>query len=253
MNLSREDTVARACSPDGADERVEGASDRGTRLEPRVAKPEQGASAVAVAFPELRTGQWTRLGTDAVLGDSITENTLATLAESTRIAAGSQGYAVGWAEGQRAARAEAAVEAAAAEQVRRLAEDRRQAEHDAAVTALETAAGHLHLAIAGICATIESQASELAWELTRELVGHELSGPGIDVVQRALALLPTEPVVRIRMHPDDLVGASALTQYGAALVPDHGLQRGDALVEADDHVLDLRLDTALERVRQALA
>ena len=58
--------------------------------------------------PDLRTGVWTRLGDDRVLGDAVTEAVLGALAERTRDAAQAQGYAVGWAEGQRGRRCAAA-------------------------------------------------------------------------------------------------------------------------------------------------
>lgn len=209
--------------------------------------------AATVPLPELRTGDWTRYGNNAVLGDTITEQTLSTLAESTRIAAGSQGYAVGWAEGQRAARAAAEAEADEVRAAQRQAEARRAAEHAAAVAALTEAARQLQEAVAEVCSTIEVQASELAWGITEELVGHELSGPGIDVVRRVLALAPTETVVRVRLHPADAGKAIAEgTLTGLVVVADPSLDRGDALAETDDHVLDLRLEPALQRVREAL-
>ncbi|HET6151982.1 MAG TPA: FliH/SctL family protein [Marmoricola sp.] len=210
------------------------------------------AGLVPLAVPELRTGEWTRFGTSSVLGDTVTEQTLSALAESTRVAAGSQGYAVGWAEGQRAAREHARIEAVEAERVRANAEMLRVAEHDDAIAALERAAAALHEAVAGICDRVEESASRLAWDLVSELVGHEARTTGVDVVSRVLALLPTEPLVRVRLSPADAAAAGALTEHGAVVVADESLAPGDALVEADDHVLDLRLSTALDRVRAAL-
>lgn len=212
-----------------------------------------------LAIPELRTGVWTRFGGTGVLGDAVTEQTLATLAESTRAAALSQGYAVGWAEGQRAARTAAQVEAEAAEAVRLGAEEERRAEHRAAVAALELAAVRLHEAVAGLSATVEEQATGLAWDLTRELVGHELrSATGPDVVRRALELTPTEPAARLRLHPDhvaELTAAdlAALADRGVVAIADPVVAWGDALVECDDHVIDVRVSTAMERVREVLA
>lgn len=206
-----------------------------------------------VELPELRTGDWTRLGSNAVLGDAVTEQTLARLAESTRVAAGSQGYAVGWAEGQRAAREVARVDAEAVAAANAEAQARRAAEHAAAVAALEAAAADLRAAVAGVCATLEEQATDLACQLTEELVGHELTAGSSDVVRRVLALLPTNPVARVRLHPADLPdGMAGLAEHGVTVVADPGLTRGDALVEVDEHVLDLRLETAMQRVREAL-
>ena len=209
--------------------------------------------------PELRTGVWTRFGGSAVLGDAVTEETLSALAESTRTAARSQGYAVGWAEGQRAARESARVEAEAAEQARLAAEEEREREHRAAVAALQLAAARLHETVAGMSAHVEEQGTTLAWELTRELVGHELrSVTGPDVVRRALQLAPTEPVAQLHVHPDHLADLTEadraeLADRGITVVGDPTLSWGDALAETADHVIDLRLRTALDRVREVLA
>ena len=55
------------------------------------------SSEAPVAHPELRVGNWTRLGGSTVLGDQVTESMLDVLAERTRDAARAQGYATGWA------------------------------------------------------------------------------------------------------------------------------------------------------------
>jgi flagellar assembly protein FliH len=217
------------------------------------------SSSEAVPLPELRTGEWTRFGSARVLGDAVTEETLSALAESTRVAARSQGYAVGWADGQRAARAAAQVEAEAVAAERAAAEARRTDEHRAAVMALELAAARLHDAVTTLSATVEEHATGLAWELTRELLGHELrSTSGAEVVRRALALAPTEPVARLHLHPDQLAeltpaDLAELAERGVSVVADPTLAWADALVEADDHVVDVRVSTAMERVREVLS
>lgn len=216
----------------------------------------EASRVVPLAVPELRTGTWTRFGEASVLGDAVTEQTLAGLAESTRTAARSQGYAIGWAEGRRAAQTLAQESLARAEQDRAEAEARREQEHRAAVTALELAAAHLHDAVAQSCATVADQATELAFELTRELVGHELrNASGADVVRRALGAAPSTPLVRLRMHPLDASSPAArdLVERGVEVCADRSLGRGDVLVETDDQVLDLRVSTALARVREVLA
>jgi flagellar assembly protein FliH len=208
--------------------------------------------------PELRTGVWTRFGGASVLGDAVTEQTLSALAESTRSAARSQGYAIGWSEGQRAAREQARAEAAAAERARQEAETRRQHEHRAALDALRLAATRLHDAVTAMTTSVEEQGTALAWELTRELVGREVgSVTGQDVVRRALQLAPTEPLARLHLHPDQLAelteaDLAKLDDRGVAVVGDPSLSWGDALADTGDHVVDLRLRTALERVREVL-
>jgi flagellar assembly protein FliH len=195
--------------------------------------------------PELRAGVWTRFGATTVLGDEVTEQTLHALAESTRTAARSQGYAVGWAEGQRAAREAADQDARAHAETSRLAEEERVGEHRAAVRALELAAARLHETVAEVCGRLESRVSALAGDLTETILG-ELRHD-VDAVRRALALAPEGEPVAIRVHPSAVAEAA-----GVRVIADPSLLPGDALVEYDDHVLDLRITTALERVREVL-
>lgn len=219
-------------------------------------RAESAAAPQALAMPELRVGRWTRLGGETVLGDAITESTLAGIAAQARDAARAQGYAVGWAEGRRTA-AEAA---AAAEEERAAAhaaaEVRRQAEHDAALDALGRAAEQVRGLVAELTAAIEAQAAELAWAVTSELVGAgvlALDGPG--VVARAVQVLPPVPVGRVRLHPSVAAAPAvkALLDRGLEVVPDASLGPADALVEAPDgSVTDLRIDEAMARVREVL-
>jgi flagellar assembly protein FliH len=227
-------------------------------IESRVVRGSSASSATGLATPELRSGEWTRLGGGTVLGDRVTENTLATLAESTRAAARSQGYSVGWAQGRREADETARRAAEQTAQQQAAAEARREAEHRAAVTALELAAARLDETLTELSARVDAQASELAFELTRMLVGRELAvatDPGADAVRRVLAELPGRTDVRVRLHPDVAQGAAAadLAGHGVVVVPDHSLAVTEALVEAEGHVLDLRVDTAIERLRRVMA
>lgn len=221
----------------------------------------RGASADAASSmgtPELRSGSWTRFGDRAVLGDAVTEQVLSGLAESTRTAARSQGYIVGWAEGRREAATEAAAVAAEAEELRCVAEARREAEHRAAVDALVRAAATLQHTLADVSAHVEDQALLLARELTETLVMHELRlSPdlGEDVVRRALSVLPAGLPVTLRLHPS-VLGSPAvaeLAEQGVRVVADASLQPGDAVVEADEHVVDLCVESALARLREVLS
>ena len=209
------------------------------------------------ARPDLRTGVWTRLGHPSVLGDDVTEQALGRLAERTQKAARAQGYAVGWAEGrkQALARAEENAAVAAARAAEREAE--RDAEHQRAVAALQAAAAELRASVTGVCDLVAAQATDLAFELTRELVGHELAleeDPGAGVVRRVLASLPAAHIATVRLHPAVVESAAArsLAEQGVALQPDPGLAPDDAVVEVDDAAIDLRLESALDRLRQAL-
>lgn len=225
--------------------------------EARVFRGGSGASVTGLTTPELRTGAWTRLGGDRVLGDAVTEQTLASLADSTRDAARSQGYAVGWAQGRREATESARLVADEAGRARVAEEARREAEHRTVVAALEAAAAELTRAVAAVCEHVEEQATSLALDLTRELVGHEVThggAAGQHVVRRALALAPDRAVARLRLHPDvaATVTVSAETAAAVTVVADPTLGLGDAVVETDEQVVDLRVATALDRLREVL-
>lgn len=210
-----------------------------------------------LATPQLKSGSWTRLGDVAVLGDAVTEQTLGALAESTREAARAQGYAVGWAEGRRAAEAEARLEAqAVAEQVR-LAEATRAAEHAAALAALREAAALLMDFAAEAREAVAAQTVEIATELTETILGCTLAATddtGALAVRRAVAASGNEPLTRVWLNPADLPSeaVAGLREAGVQMLADATIARGDALAELDDHVLDLRVSTAMDRVRVAL-
>ncbi|MGZ4445128.1 MAG: FliH/SctL family protein [Nocardioides sp.] len=210
----------------------------------------------SVDRPDLRTGNWTRLGDESVLGDDITETALGGLAERARAAAQAQGYATGWGEGRREALAAAAELAAQAEERARRAEERREDEHAAAVDALALAADRLRLLTEEVCERIAAQATELAFEVTSAVLGREVTlaeDPAADAVRRAVAALPEEAPARVRLHPD--VAATAATElaaYGVRVLPDASLERADAVVETDDTVVDLRVSRALDRLREVL-
>ncbi len=244
MSSWSEASGVRACSHTASAEEVEGASVRGTRTEPRVSKP------------ELRVGNWTRLGGSAVLGDAVTESMLDGLATRAQEAARAQGYAVGWAEGRRAAAEQASAEEATRAAQHAVAEDRREAEHRAAVDALGRAAEQVRGLLGDLAAAVEEQATELALALTTEILGARASSAtAADVVVRVLRVLPPVPVGRVRLHPSLLASDAVqdLADRGIEVVPDPSLGRADALVEAPDgSVTDLRVDEAMARVREVL-
>lgn len=209
-----------------------------------------------LAHPELRVANWTRLGGSAVLGDAVTESMLDGLAVKAQEAARAQGYAVGWAEGRRAAAEQAAAEEATRVAHHAAAEDRREAEHRAAVDALGRAAEQVRGLLGDLAAAIEEQATDLALALTAEVLGARVaSATAADVVVRVLQVLPPAPVGRVRLHPS-LVASGAvqdLTERGLEVVADPSLGRADALVEAPDgSVTDLRVGEAMARVREVL-
>jgi flagellar assembly protein FliH len=208
-------------------------------------------------IPDLRTGDWTRLGGSRVLGDDVTEGALGVLADRARRAARAQGYAVGWAQGRREARDRAAEDAEVAAELARRAEEQRETEHRAVVEALSLAAEELRAAVAEVCARIGDQATELALAVSEELVGRELAtaaDPGADVVRRVLAVVPEGAAPQVRLHPSVAAAPAVadLAERGLVVVPDAGLEPHDAVVEADDSVFDLRIPAALDRLREVL-
>jgi flagellar assembly protein FliH len=221
----------------------------------RVLRADQAASAYALRTPDLRAGTWTRLGSGAALGDTATEDTLSALAERTRATAEAQGYAVGWAKGVR--EAQAAEQLTATEREVRDERDRtrREAEHAAAVTALQEAAAGLHRAKTELCGRLGEQAAALAVAVTAEVLGRRAAEQTPeDVLRRALDVLPDDATAAtLKLSP--AVARHALEAGLPASVTvavDADLSPADVLVELHDHVLDLRVERAVARVREAL-
>jgi flagellar assembly protein FliH len=223
--------------------------------EARVLRADQAVTAHSLRAPDLRVGNWTRFGSDTVLGDAATEDTLSVIAERARSAAEAQGFAVGWAKGVR--EAQAAEQLAAVERREREERDsaRREAEHAAVVAALQAAVAELHQASATLSSRLSSQAAELAIAVTEEVLAHvaEELTPA-DVVRRALHVVPEDAdAATLRLSPS--VARHALEAglpAAVSVVADPALSPADALVELHDHVLDLRVDRAVQRVREAL-
>ncbi len=215
-------------------------------------------AARSVHGPELRTGVWTRLGDAAVLGDATTEQALERLAEATRSAARAQGYAVGWAEGRREA-ALAAAEAGRRLEAEHAAEQaRREAEHAEALAGLHRAAERIAATTAQVEALVHDQAITLARELTEAMVGHELrSSPerADDVVRRVLAERTGPAPVVAHLHPGllDAAAVAELAEQGVRVVEDPRIAVDDAVIEVEDHSVDLRVSRQLARVLEVLA
>ena len=222
--------------------------------EERVIRADRAGLATPLATPDLSAGAWTRWGAPGVRGDAVTEDVLSTLADRTRAAAQAQGYAVGWAKGVREAEAAARVARAEEESARTRDEARREAEHAAAVSALRTAATRLEELTTSTQERLDAQASELAFAVTAEVLGVQAAAqPAEDVVRRALAVLPDEADATVRLHPSVARSITTGLPAGVSLVADPSMGPADALVELSDHVIDLRVDQALARLREVLA
>ena len=201
----------------------------------------------ALATPDLPRGEFER--------SELARTVLGEIAVSARAEAHAQGYAVGWAQGRREAQRAADEAASAAEAVRLKAEAHREAEHADAVDALARAAEDVRSLLGDLCAAIEQQSTDVAWALTEALMEREVAvAPASDVVRRVLALLPSVPTAVVRL-PSALAADPAvadLVQVGLQIVPDPSLGPADALVEANGSVIDLRITSAIERVKAVL-
>ncbi|MDH2414629.1 FliH/SctL family protein [Nocardioides sp. CER19] len=188
--------------------------------------------------------------------NALARTVLGEVAERARAEAHAQGYAVGWARGRRDAQEAAAVAAEQAEQERRAAEERRQGEHQAAVTALRQAAQQVRGLLTELCCSIEEQGTELAWAITETIVAREVSAmTDADVVRRVLAIAPGTPSATVRLHPSVAasVDAKELVDAGLVIAADPTLGEADAVVERDGAVTDLRISTAMDRLREVLS
>ena len=170
-----------------------------------------------------------------------------------------QGHAAGYAAGRRAATETLAADRAAlrAEHERALGieiEGLRQA-----LDAVHQTAGSLNAQTVGAFEATEESVLAAAVEIAAALIGRTISddpdGSALAAVARALEAAGPVPVRVVRLHPTDLAVVEAVTdeEPGLRLVADPRLQRGDAMVETPDGVIDACIGSAVERVRRVLA
>ena len=103
----------------------------------------------------------------------------------------------------------------------------------------------------------------LAVAIARQLIQRELTlDPALtaELVRRALALLPLDTVIEVRLHPDDLTVLGSTVQEFAApgrhlqltWVGDPLLDRGGFVLETPARVVDGRADVALRQLYERL-
>lgn len=181
------------------------------------------------------------------------------LVERVRADAEAAGYAAGWAQGRREARAGAEAQEArfAAEAAEAAELDRRRIE--SALRAISAAADDLERRAVPAAHDIEDQIVATAFALAEAVLGRELrtaTEPGREALARALALAPSTSPVTVRLNPADRlsIGQTELVMDGrtVSLVDDPGLGPGDALALCDATTVDARLGPALDRVREVL-
>lgn len=182
------------------------------------------------------------------------------LAAVARQDARAEGYAVGWAQGRRAAEEAAQREALLTEVERAEYAARAANELTCALRALSAAADALEGRAVTPAEALGAEIVAGAFELARALLGRELTlatDPGMDAIRRALALAPENRPVTARLHPDDASVARAglaTADLGrdVLIVADPTIERGGAVVDCDATRVDAQLGPALERVREVL-
>ncbi|GAB7189400.1 hypothetical protein NUM3379_01060 [Kineococcus sp. NUM-3379] len=195
--------------------------------------------------------------------------------ETTRIreSARTSGFAEGWAQGMRAAAAQAAADHEAAQAaVRSAAEDhevRRAAALRRATAAVQAAADALRAERDPTVAQLADTVLELACDLAGAVLDREvslLSSPVLEAVQRALRPLDATQPVTVRVHPDDLVVLLGDGPVGEALkesgldadaglvsyVGDRTMQPGDAVARQGNTEVDASLRASVSRALEAL-
>jgi len=206
---------------------------------------------------DLRGGTWTRLGEPSVHGDQVTETLLGGLAKQSREAGRAQGFAAGWVDGRRGSLARTAASHEA--QVHAFDEQSRSilAGQRSAAAALELAADRVEASVRQLNEDLAAQAVELALQIAEAVLGRELAtvdDPAADALRRALARVPDDVKVTVRLHPADRadLDPSVLGGRSVTIEADPSLARGDAVVETDSGLVDAGVGAALARVREVL-
>ena len=126
-----------------------------------------------------------------------------------------------------------------------------------ALAALREAAVQLDSQRAMAVTVAEDEVAALAFSVAEAVLQRELqlaASPGPDAVARALALIPAQVDVVVRMHPDEAasVGDPSDDHRRVVIVPDPDVERGGCIAEAGACRIDTRVSTALDRVRRVL-
>jgi flagellar assembly protein FliH len=167
-----------------------------------------------------------------------------------------QGHAAGYASGLRAAAKEAEMRVIELNAETTAMLNERNAQIDAALTALESAARALHARAVPTIDTVQDALISSALELAEAILGYELSdGPtsAKAALSRVLEHADPRTLLSVRMNPADIAelgeaGRTPSVEINAA----DTVARGDALGDFADGYLDARIQTALARARATL-
>lgn len=205
-----------------------------------------GADLAAYAdLPPLPSGGYTGGGYagGGFAGGGLAGAAMVEQLEAARADGAAEGYERGFAEGERAARAE----------------------REPAVAAMLAALGQ---AVEGIrahearwLANLEENVAALAVVVARHIVQREVVADPSQLrtlVDGALAQFPADQPVTVRVHPEELQAVRTLQGEAGGPLPelrwvaDAAVGRGGCLVEGRERILDGRLDVALERAYRTL-
>lgn len=132
-----------------------------------------------------------------------------------------------------------------------------RSELERARAALVEAAVQLDGQRAAALAVAEEDVASLAFSVAEAVLQRELrlaDDPGRDAVARALALLPSEVDVVVRLHPADAALVESWSEEGrkVTVVADPAVEPGGCLADAGACSIDAQVSTALARVRKVL-
>ncbi|MBW4031116.1 MAG: hypothetical protein HIU88_00455 [Acidobacteria bacterium] len=169
-----------------------------------------------------------------------------------------RGYAAGYAEGLRAAEAEAEEAVVRARVEREAMHAGAATALTAALDALRTASCQFEAAAAPVLEDADEALVAAAIELASAIIDCELddaTSSARTAIARALSTTDPDAITAVRVSPVDLAvfGAYGVTVPELRFVSDPTLSPGDAVVEIADGRIDARISTALERARAELA
>jgi flagellar assembly protein FliH len=209
---------------------------------------------------ELRTSAYAPAsGVDARLTDPHLQDVV-DRARVAAVAAGrAEGHAQGYAAGLATAAAQAERTAAQVQAESQAAERQRDAHLARAVELLLTAAQAFRTREQVGLAEIEDTVVELALSIARTVLGRELAAsadPGAEAIARALALVPDDCPVTVRMHPDDVLALGDLSRTAPGrelvVVADPAVEPRGCVAEAAGRQVDTQVGPALDRVAAVL-
>lgn len=168
-----------------------------------------------------------------------------------------QGHAAGYASGLRAAAKEAEARVVELNAETAIMLNERNAQLDAALAALESAARGLHSRAIPTIEHVQDALVSSAIELAEAILGYELNDSPTSAraaLARVIGHADPRTLLTVRMNPNDIAELDAAGRAATTveIIADDTIARGDALGDFTDGYLDARIQTALARAKAAL-